>query len=68
MPREESFRRSNMRALRALALDPSLAEPYVALGNNAGNDIAYIDRPTMIVLMRPLAVDEPGPNPNVKDK
>jgi TolB-like protein len=52
VPREESFRRSNMRALRALALDPSLAEPYVALGNNAGNDIAYIDRPTMIVLMR----------------
>jgi TolB-like protein len=52
VPREESFRRSNMRALRALALDPGLAEPYVALGNNAGNDIAYIDRPTMIVLMR----------------
>jgi len=52
VPREESFRRSNMRALRALALDPGLAEAYVALGNNAGNDIAYIDRPTMIVLMR----------------
>jgi len=52
VPREESFRRSNMRALRALALDPGLAESYVALGNNAGNDIAYIDRPTMIVLMR----------------
>jgi tetratricopeptide (TPR) repeat protein len=52
VPREVSFRRSNMLALHALVLDPGMPEPYVALGNNVGNDIAFIDRATMVVLMR----------------
>jgi TolB-like protein/Tfp pilus assembly protein PilF len=52
VPRDEAFQRSTARALRALALDPGLAEPYVALANNGGNNIRSIDRPTNIALLR----------------
>lgn len=52
VPREEAFLRSNQRALRALALDPGLAEAYVALANNGGNDMLHIDRATNIALLR----------------